>query len=389
MGLWSSVTGYIEFELVSADIAAFLSELQLHNIPLSKVQTKDALTVHFSVPQSYKKHIIRLAEKRGVTHSVIGRGGIYWTVCSLLSRPVLIAGLIILLFLTVFLPMKILFFRVDGNCKISSRQIIACASQAGLEFGINRRDVRSEKVKNALLKAIPELEWVGINTAGCVATISVRERQQTTVPQSESISSIVASRDGVIQEMIVIAGTPSVKPGQNVTAGQILISGYTNCGLSIRAQRAKGEVYAITQYDLTLVLPAESAVSCDLSESASKISLIFGKNRINFSQNSGILDSRCVKMYEEKYVTLPGGFILPLGIATERWFRYTTTDESTPIDEPLKQAAQRYLNSQMIAGCIISREEEITLEDGIWVLSGRYVCLEMIGREQSEEIITP
>lgn len=31
-------------------------------------------------------------------------------------------------------------------------------------------------MKNALLSAIPELQWAGVNTYGCRAVISVRER---------------------------------------------------------------------------------------------------------------------------------------------------------------------------------------------------------------------
>ena len=43
--------------------------------------------------------------------------------------------------------------------------------------------IRSEKVKNSLLQRIPQLQWAGINTDGCVAVISVREK--TAIKNSE------------------------------------------------------------------------------------------------------------------------------------------------------------------------------------------------------------
>ena len=92
----------------------------------------------------------------------------------MLFRPVLLAGLGILFLLAMYLPSRVLFIRVEGNMQIPDRQILAAAEECGIRFGASRREVRSEKVKNALLSSVPQLQWAGVNTAGCVATISVR-----------------------------------------------------------------------------------------------------------------------------------------------------------------------------------------------------------------------
>lgn len=389
MGIWYSIAGKVQLTLCCADPAGFLSELNQLAIPIEKAQTVDELTITLRISRRNLKPLTALADKRGVAWRITGRYGLYWQISHLRHRPVLVFGLGLLLFLTMYLPTRILFYRIEGNKIIPDRQIIDLAAQAGLHFGSVRREIRSEKVKNALLQAIPELEWAGINTSGCVATISVRERQQTKSPvQTEPVTCIVASRDGIVQEITVTAGKAAVQSGQQVTAGQVLISGYTDCGLSVRAERAKGEVYATTEYSLTLVLPENSAYADDKMEENKKYSLQFRKNRINLSRNSRILDTGCVKMYEENYLTLPGGFLLPLAIVTEHTIPSPVPGEFNP-ENTLMQAAERYLRSQMIAGTVITREEEITRENGVWRLEGRYVCLEMIGREQSEEIITP
>lgn len=390
MGIWRSLNGTVTLQITTADPAQLLSELHRLDVPMEQVRFMDELTLQLRIKRQYLKFIQALAKKQGAEGKVIERSGLYWNFKGLMKRPILIIGLAIILVLTLFLPTRLLFFRVDGNISVPARQIIALAGENGLEFGTVRRDVRSEKVKNALLKAIPELEWVGINTSGCVATISVRERQsQAEHPTQYGVSSIIAIRDGIVQELTVTAGSASVQPGQKVAEGQVLISGYTDCGLSVRAERAKGEVYATTNYQLTIILPENNAMTGSISTEKRNFSLIFGKNRINFSESSGILDTGCVKMYEESYVTLPGGFELPLGFATERCIHYTLTQNNTSQDNILLRAAERYLQEQMIAGTIVSREEVISRDNGQWRLEGSYVCLEMIGIEQSEEIITP
>ena len=393
MDLWHSLNGMVRLEITAADPAQVLSALYDHGIPLTNIQYVDELTVHLQVTRLYAKKVKAYVEKRGNKCIILSQKGLYWRFYRLRKRPVLIGGLAVYLLLTVFLPTRICFFRVEGNQHVPDKLILELASQCGLSFGTERRNVRSEKVKNALLSAVPELEWVGINTAGCVATISVRERQiSEELQQPQGVSSIIAIRDGVIQEMTVTGGSAVCKPGETVQEGQVLISGYTDCGLSIRAERAKGEIYATTNHELIFVMPENSHARGTDTSVRKNYSVIIGKNRINFFQGSGILDSSCVKMYEENYLTLPGGFILPIGIVSETCIY---SEESVPTVSPeesndlLSELAQSYLHDQMVAGQILTRQEEFAQLDGAFCLEGKYECLEMIGRERNEEIIKP
>ena len=392
MNLWQSAAGLVTVEILTADPTGTLSQLHLIGIPLQGVQIPDELTLHFTVKRTHLSHILTIVERRDEKYKIIGKKGIFWPLRALLHRPVLLAGVLLILSLTVFIPTRIFFFKVEGNTQIPTRQILDFASQCGINFGAERKVVRSEKVKNALLRAIPELEWVGINTSGCVVTISVRERQSVnTATESTGVSSIVAVRDGVVQEITVTSGSPTCKVGQAVKRGQVLISGYTDCGLTIRAERAKGEIYAETNRTLQLVLPQNHEQRDTIAVQTQKYSVIIGKKRINFYQDSGNLDTRCVKMYVEKYVTLPGGFQLPVAIVTEICISYELI---TPINseqeiETLQSMAERYLQSSMVAGRILSKEESISQDEQMISLLGNYGCLEMIGKEQNEEIIGP
>ena len=393
MDLWRSLTGVIILELTSADILGILSAFHDRNIPLEHIQFRDELSCTFWVQKQHVRTIWSITEKSGGTIKILGHKGIYWQIGSLSRRPILIGGILVILLLTILIPTRIFFFRVDGNRDIPDRRILELAVQCGLEFGTSRQDIRSEKVKNQLLSAIPELEWVGINTSGCVAIISVRERQRSDVDtQNKGVSSIVAVRDGVIQELTVTGGTAACKNGQEVKAGQVLISGYTDCGISIRAERAQGEVYARTNHDISCIMLLNSSVRGQQVYEKQKISMIIGKNRINLSQDSGILDTGCVKMYQESFVTLPGGFVLPVAFVTETYIYYENR-ESVTVGElqetQLPQLAQSYLCTQMIAGRILRAHEYISQQEDALLLNGKYECLEMIGQERMEEIVTP
>lgn len=388
-----SIKGMVKIELTCADIPAALSFLQEYNLDLFEVRQVDELTAVFQVQRKDEKLLLALLKRKGIQAKIINKAGLFWSFRALIRRPVLVLGLMIIIFAGTFLPSRIFFFRVEGNSTLPSRLILETAAECGISFGASRKDVRSEKMKNALLEKIPMLQWAGVNTSGCVATICVKERQAPiqSSPQT-GVSSIIAGKDGVICDMTVTQGSPVCKIGQAVSEGQVLVSGYTNCEQSIRATRAKGEIYAATGYQISLIMPSHCEQRGLINTQYQKYSLIFGKKRINFYQDSGILDSSCVKMYEEKYVTLPGGFELPVAFVTETYIIHqqsivTSTAESSA--EILSSLAQRYLKDHMIAGRICSQTERYFSQDGIIGLSGEYGCIEMIALERNEEILKP
>ena len=393
MDFWRWLNGVIQLKITSADTTALLNFLQEQGIVMEQVQFVDDLTLQLSIKRQDFRRLQKIVDKRGETLEIIHRSGIYWCIVSLKRRPVLVLGLALLVVLTVFLPTRIFFFQVEGNQNVPTKQILEVASGCGIYFGASRQQVRSEKVKNALLQAAPDLEWAGINTAGCVATISVRERQKVQEePCPQGVSSIVAIRDGVVQELTVTSGSPVCKPGQAVRTGQVLISGYTDCGLTIRADRAQGEIFAETERNFMLVSPSQWVRKGVCVSERKKYSLIIGKNRINFYQGSGILGTSCDKMYEEKYVTLPGGFVLPVALVTETSCTYQQdpiTASAEAEQDRMAQLAKKYLQSQMIAGKILSQQNDFSVHNGLLCLSGDYHCYEMIGQERTEEIIKP
>lgn len=391
--MWRSLNGTVKIQITSADPAGVICSLYGNGIPVENVHYVDELTFQCQVQRQYTKRVIALVDRRSDQWKILSHKGIFWSIQRLINRPVLVAGVLIFILLTVFLPTRIYFFRVEGNTSVPDKYILELASEYGISFGAVRREIRSEQVKNALLHAVPQLEWVGINTAGCVATISVRERQVGEPAQPvRGISSIVAIRDGVVQEVTVTGGSAACKVGQAVRAGQVLISGYTDCGLSIRAERAKGEIYATTNRQMMFILPENFVQRGHRVSQNQRFSIIIGKKRINFYQDSGNLDATCVKMYEENYVTLPGGFQLPIAIVTETWIDYESAAPAATMEEnsrTMSSLAQDYLRSQMVAGTILSKDESFSQQDGFLLLYGKYGCLEMIGQERSEEIITP
>ena len=390
MNLWDSLTGMTEVELTSASPQETLGAVNEQGIFIYRVKQVSDLTVRFLIHRKDWRKLSSFTERHGDSLKLLHRTGIYWSFQHALKRPVLLAGCLGFLLLMLYLPGRILFLRVEGNERIPDRQILSAAEACGIRFWASRERVRSEKVKNALLHEIPQLQWAGINTYGCTAVISVRERAPEEKESSSSeIGNLVAVRDGVIDFLSVTKGNALCAVGQAVKEGQTLISGYTDCGICIRATGAEGEVYAQTNRDIRVILPAEYSVRTEMTHQKRKISLLIGKKRINLWKDSGIWDAGCGRMYEEYYITLPGGYILPLGLAVETYTFYLSCGAQASradAESTLADFSEDILTSQMISGELLDRRERIHLHEGCWILEGNYLCREMIGRVQWEQI---
>jgi hypothetical protein len=91
-------------------------------------------------------------------------------------------------------------------------------------------------------------------------------------------------------------------------------------------------------------------------------------------------------MYEENYITLPGGFQLPLGWSVERFCHRKFASAQTDPRELLEDCAEDYLKTIMVAGTIRNSNLSFQEGEGMLQMTGEYSCVEMIGCMQRLEI---
>ena len=387
MTFLGSVGGMVKAQLTSADPVAAMRSIEKANISLENIETDGNFQLTFSLSRKNWKRLEDLANRRGDSLVIKERNGLFWRIRGIFGRPVLLLGIVCLFILSLWLPSRVLFVQVEGNHQVYTNQILEQASYCGIRFGASRKDVRSEAMKNALLERMPQLHWAGVNTYGCVAVITVEESApEPKHEKSACVSSIVAQIDGIIRSLTVIKGTACCHVGDRIKAGEVLISGITDNGTVIRVTDAAGEVFADTIRQLTAFAPAESVSRLEQGHTSAKYGLLIGKKRINFNNNSGISDTGCVRIYWEQYITLPGGFVLPVGIYREKWVSYQTQSSSGNSEEEwLRGYVKDYLKSQMIGGQIITSVVTVTDLKEVIRMDGIFGCYEMIGISRAEE----
>ena len=371
MELWWHLRGWTRLRLVSADCAGLLrrisGEMALHDLAFP-----DELTAEFTVSAVDGR---RLLERYGEELTVIGSGGVPKVAGEVWRWRRLAAIVLLLGILTAVLPKRVWFLRVDGNETVPTRLILEKAEASGVYFGAKAGEVRSEQVKNKLLYEIPELRWAGVNTSGCTAVFTVAERQPEETAGEELPGDLVACADGVVSEVVLHQGTALVKPGDAVSDGQLLVSGLTDLGICTRADRAEGEVWALTRREIQAMLPKKTEQRRESGGVVRKFSLRIGKKSVNFSNDSGILYGSCVRMRTVNYLMLPGGFCLPAALVTDTYYLCETEESLRGETDWLTDAARRTVNEQLRGGIV--RKEAFTQEGHL--LTAVFECREQIG----------
>ena len=293
-------TSVIEFS--SADPIFTLQQIQNTGIEIFRIILKDEFTIRFETNDTAATQLLPVLNHYAESYRIDNPYTYIATIVHLLHRPIFFLGIFLYILLMFFLPSRILFVEVTGNDIIPTSQIISVAKHCGIRFGSSRKLVRSEEMKNRIIEQLPELEWVGINTYGCVAEISLRERiSQPNSVQHATIGSVIAARDGVVTNCTTIRGTQLCKPGQAVKKGQLLVSGYTDCGQFILGTLAQAEILAETNRNLTILTPNLLEKRQCVVREEQQFRLIIGNNLINFNKCSGILPTTCVKIYVDSW----------------------------------------------------------------------------------------
>ncbi len=116
------------------------------------------------------------------------------------------------------------FVEVSGNQNVDRTRILLSAARHGIYPGAAKWSFSRTEVEEAMLRELNEISYIECDIKGVRANIKVVEKilpdRETTEP-----CNIVAKRDGVVDEVLVLNGQAIVKSGDVVVKGDLLISG--------------------------------------------------------------------------------------------------------------------------------------------------------------------
>lgn len=224
--LWSYVMGYISVTVEGSSLEKFINLATSRGIYLWDISR---------VGQNRFVAKVRLNGFRGLRHvgkrvdcrvKINQKSGAPFLISRVKRRRMLLAGALLFLIAIYAFSSVVWFIDIKGAKHITQAKLLEDMAQVGLTHGAPKWKLDSSVIEKHLLDQNPRLAWAGVEVRGARVVVEVRERKVVVEdPQNKQPAHIVAKKKGLIKEVLVLAGRPVVKEGDNVEKGQVLISG--------------------------------------------------------------------------------------------------------------------------------------------------------------------
>lgn len=201
------------------------------------------------------KKLRKLRGNSGIKVHIAGRRGLPFILRRYRHRSGLAVGFALFLLLNAVASMFIWNIRVEGNNKLTEGEIRGYLADIGIREGSLSRNVDCETARLKLAIMSDTISWASLTIEGSQLIVAVSEREPIDKTDTTPCN-LVASRNGVIDEIHALTGVTAVKVGDTVTKGQLLVSGVVEYSTgSSKFLAAKGDVFAITTRDITVTQP--------------------------------------------------------------------------------------------------------------------------------------
>lgn len=334
------------------------------------------------------RRLPELAQKAGVILEDGHRGGVPVLLHRYRKRTGLFAGGMLVAVAILILGCFIWQVQVEGLVTIPREEVETALRELGVVQGALRRDIDAREVERQLMLRLDKAAWVAVNLRGSRAVVEIQER---VVPperiDDRTPHNVVAAKPGFITYLEVYNGQPTVKAGDSVEAGDILVSGIMEDKKQRnRTVHARAKVLAQTREELSVEVPY-------LQES-------YTVRGVAVRRYLDILSVQLPLFWgtplEEPYKLEAATFDIPLLsiLAPVRWSRenyllLNREERTISPQEAMALAQERLaaLEEKTFEGMeVLQREVSGQELEGRFRLEGSYLCQEDIGEER--EILT-
>ena len=387
------VRGSARLEAVGSYPERFFNILAARGIPFWRAERVDETTVRVTVPLSRASGACALGAKCLCEVRRIGRRGAPELAAHLVERWGFLFGLALSLLAVLVLSRFVLVVDISGNSAVPDTVILAQLRENGVYPGAFSGGINARTVANKMLLDMPQLSFLSVNLKGIRAEVVVREAPD--VPVVEQVGQavdLVARKAGRVTELIHIAGQSVVCEGDEVQAGQTLVSGTVEVtaenadGETIElgsfSVTAKAQVWAQVEERLTAALPLDAVGKSYTGRSWRQYSVVLFGRAFKISPNLFQPFTYYDKIEETYSLTLKNGLVLPLALREQRWTEYAPAGARIDRDRAeayLRQSLTEQLTQRMGAdGAALDTRWSAVESDGVLTVTLDARCREQI-----------
>jgi len=219
----SFLGGYVTIALPDDCLEKFINMATSRGIFLWGISGVGADRVILKVRLSGVRPLRNVARMTRCRFEIVEKAGLPFTIVRLRRRKALLIGALFFVAALYLSSSFVWFINVSGTKSISEQEVKAIARQSGLYPGAFRPAIDGGKIEKIIINRLPQVSWVGVYFDGTRVEIKIVEK---VLPPNNNLNAkidIVATKDGLVKQILVLRGQPLVQEGDTVKTGQVLI----------------------------------------------------------------------------------------------------------------------------------------------------------------------
>ncbi len=194
-----------------------------------------------------------ICDKQNVGYAVLKEMGVTLLLKRILKRKVFITCTILSLLFLYYSSLLLWNIKITDNDYIKRSEVLDVLEKCGVTSFVFKNSIVTDKITSEIYKTFGNVSFVSVDLKGSTLYVSIedykkKEKETEGLPYSD----IFAIKDAEIFTVITAKGTPTVKKGIVVKAGDLLVRGEVVVNETTRQQsKAVGKVIGKCVYYLT------------------------------------------------------------------------------------------------------------------------------------------
>lgn len=243
---WRFIFGYLRIKICGENCEKILNRAASNGIHIWHLRYKNGCIYgNISIKNFYKLRKLKRDIKCNIT--IVKKYGICFKLKNYNHRIGFYLGIIIFFVLLNILSNYIWIIKIDGNDYIHKSEIINSCKKIGITTGVNKQKINTKYDAQRLQLNTKDIAWCGINIEGCILTVNISENAISDKTERANPSNLKAGIDGKIKKVDITSGNVTIKVGDVVSKGDLLVSGVIENKNSTQFIHSEGIVIAETK----------------------------------------------------------------------------------------------------------------------------------------------
>lgn len=311
--LLNYLLGYITITVEGYFIERFINICNSKKILLWGIKRKKSSVMITKIGIQDFKRIKEVAKTTKCKIKINEKKGIPFILHRYRKRKIFLV-MILIVSISIFITSNYIWnIEIVGLDKISNEEIIETLKENGIDLGTKKKDINTKEIVNNIRLQRDDIAWIGLDITGTNLKVEIVEaKEKPEIIDEDDICNIIATKDGIITKVIAQNGTATVKEGDVVKKGDILIEGWIEGQYTgTRYVHSEGTVQARVWYSKKEKKYFENTEEVETGASENKYKININNFEINlyksipnFEKYDTINENKKIKIFSNFYLPI-------------------------------------------------------------------------------------